>query len=496
MKYLVSSNEMREYDLNTIEKIGIPAPVLMERAALAAFARVEAHLEREGKRAATALVLAGFGNNGGDGLALARLLLERGVSVEVWCVGNEEKATGQWRAQRKILEHYPVNFCVSPSRHEYTIVVDALFGVGLSREVSGVFYEALLTFNQLEAWKLALDIPSGVDADTGRALGIAARVDETVSFGFCKRGLMLYPGCGFAGKVTTASIGITEAAFFGREPEWFAYDEDVRKLLPPRDGAGNKASFGKLLLIAGSRNMAGAACLAAKAAYRAGAGMVKVVTPEENRIIVQQTVPEALLESGPNLTESLDGWADVVVIGPGLGQDERALQLMRQAVEGCALPLVIDADGLNLLAKNLKPAEVLARQGGEGRGLVLTPHVGELSRLTGTAIQKLKKNLPGYGRDLAERFHGVLVAKDARTFVCRERGSTCVNLSGNSGMATAGSGDVLAGVIGGRLAQGMRPCEAACVGAYLHGKAGDSASGELGEHGCMAGDIAERIGRR
>lgn len=482
---------MKRYDRNTIEEIGIPALVLMERAALRAFECCVEYLRDCPCREATVLVLAGCGNNGGDGLALARLLAEAGALVEIWCIGNEEKATESWKAQKKILEHYPVEYSTKPIQSEYTIVVDALFGVGLSREISGCYREALELFNQTKGWKLALDLPSGIDADTGKVWGIAARVDETVTFGFCKRGLVLYPGCEFSGRVTTAEIGISAAGFFGKEPEWFAYDEEGRELLPGRNKAGNKGTFGKVLLIAGSKNMAGAAVLAARAVYRTGAGMVKVVTAEENRVIIQQTVPEALLETEPELSENLSNWADVIVIGPGLGRDERAIRLLRQVLEGCRLPLVIDADGLNLLAEHSELMKVLEQHGYEDRKIVLTPHMGELSRLTGKTVSELKDNPAGNAKALSEKLHVVVAAKDARTFVCRENGSTCVNLTGNNGMATAGSGDVLAGIIGGLLAQGMEAFAAASVGVYLHGKAGDRVSAAIGEHSCMAGDILQ-----
>lgn len=492
MKYLVSAEEMKRYDENTIEKIGIPALVLMERAALQAFERLETRLRDVPPQEKTSLVMAGCGNNGGDGLALARLLAESGVAVEVWLVGREEKATAQWRAQREILKHYPVEYSTKPLRGEYTIVIDALFGVGLSREITGAYRAALERFGKLKGFKLALDLPSGIDADTGKVWGIAASVDETVAFGFCKRGLVLYPGCAFAGTVTTAPIGISETAFLGEEPEWFTYEEEACELLPGRRKDGNKGTFGKLLLIAGSKNMAGAAVLAAKAAYRAGAGMVKVITPEENRVILQAAVPEALLAAETDMAENLDGWADVVAAGPGLGKDERALSLLRQTVEGCELPLLIDADGLNLLAQHRELADVLERQTRGGRKLVLTPHVGELARLEGKSVPEIKEKLPECGKRIASALHAVVAAKDARTFVCREEGSLFVNLTGNSGMATAGSGDVLAGIIAGLMAQGMEPFGAACAGVYLHGKAGDAVSASIGEHACMAGDIVER----
>ncbi len=437
MKYYVSASEMKLYDRNTVEEIGIPACVLMERAALSAVEAVEEHCAGlQGRR--YVLVMAGTGNNGGDGLAVARLLAERGYNVEVWCVGDREKATEQWRQQMRILEKFPVKFVEEPVRQEYGVMIDGLFGVGLCREVEGSFREAVETFRRRNGWKLALDVPSGVDSDTGKIWGCGVRADMTVTFGFCKRGLALYPGCEFAGEVRTA-------------------------------------------------------VLAARAAYRAGAGMVKIVTPQVNRVILQCTVPEALLSVPENLASDMD-WADVVAMGPGAGQYGTAFSCLEQVIREGEKPLVLDADGLNLLAGHPKWRESLAGQGKAGRKIVLTPHVGELGRLVGKTVAECKQDLPAIGKGLAAELHAVVVAKDARTFICGENRGICVNLSGNSGMATAGSGDVLAGVIAGLLAQGMDAFRAAAVGAYIHGRAGDAAAAIKGEHGCMAGDIVEHIG--
>lgn len=493
MKYLVSSAEMKQYESNTIEKTGIPACVLMERAALGALEAIEEHFKDKKINKKNVLIMAGVGNNGGDGLALARLLAERHYDVEVWCVGKREKASVQWLQQEKILKYYPVRILQEPSRRGYDALVDALFGIGLYRDITGEFARAVEQYNEMEGFKLALDLPSGIDSDTGEILGCVARADVTVTFGFCKRGLVMYPGCQYAGAVTVAGIGISEVSFLGDKPRMLAYDERAKELLPQRRRDGNKGNFGKVLLVAGSRNMAGAAVLAARAAYRMGAGMVKVATPEENRVILQQAVPEALLETGEDLTVSLIEWADVVAVGPGLGRDERAKRLLLQVIEGCDLPLVVDADGLNLLAEDPKLLDVLGRQGNTGRKIVLTPHVGELSRLTGLPVSVLKRDLAGYGQELAGRIHGVAAAKDARTFTCGEHMPVCVNLTGNSGMATAGSGDVLTGMIAGLLGQGMNAYEAASVGVYLHGMAGDAAASRLGEYACMAGDIVEAL---
>lgn len=497
MRYLVSASEMKLYDSNTIERIGIPACVLMERAALAVAEAVEEYLAGQGNKGVvqrkSVLVMAGMGNNGGDGLAAARLLSQKGCQVEVWCVGSRDRASAQWKQQAQILKHYPVEQVEKPGRCRYDILIDALFGVGLSREISGEYREAVEIFQGMEGWKLALDLPSGIHSDTGKVLGQAVKADKTVTFGFCKRGLVLYPGCLYAGQVQTADIGISPLSFLGREPEMYAYEGDPVSLMPRRKPEGNKGTFGKVLLAAGSLNMAGAAVLAARGAYRTGAGMVKVITPGENRVILQCGIPEALLGSGEDLADSMD-WADVFAAGPGLGQGQQALSWLEQMISEGKKPLVIDADGLNLLASRPRLRGMLALQGKAGRKIILTPHVGELARLTGKTIEECRENLFFYGRELAKSIQGVVAAKDARSFICAEGHAVCVNLTGSSGMAVAGSGDVLTGVIAGLLAQGEDAFEAAAKGAYLHGAAGDRVVARKGEYACMAGDIAEEIG--
>ncbi len=495
MKYLVTAAEMKRYEENTIKRIGIPGLVLMERAAFGAYREVMKVIERcmrEAEHTPTVLVMAGVGNNGGDGLALARMLAESGIGVKVWIVGDEGKATDSWRCQRQILSHYPVLVDNQEDTKNYTICVDALFGVGLSREVGGIYADAIEQFNKKSGFKIALDIPSGLNADTGEIRGCAVWADLTLTFGFCKRGLVTKQNSP-AGQVVTVPMGIGEQSFFGEKPGAFYYDEPVRELLPVRDVSGNKGTFGKGLLIAGSHNMAGAALLAAKAAYRSGVGMVKLITSSDNRVIVQETLPEALLgsyEEEAAVEESLE-WADVIAIGPGLSGTAEALRALKTVITQSEKPLVIDADGLNLLAGN---EELRATLASSHRCAVLTPHVGELARLTGKDISVLKNNLAEEASKLSASLHKIIVAKDARTYICAEGMPICVNLAGNSGMATAGSGDVLCGVIAGLLAQGMDGFHGASVGVYLHACGGDAAADRLGERGCMAGDIVDALG--
>lgn len=494
MKYLVTSQEMKQYDKNTIEYLGIPGPVLMERAALAAEDFLKERFDAVKERTKV-LIFAGIGNNGGDGLALARLLAADGYTVAVRLTGDPGKTTDQWNGQWRSLQHFPVKTDSNTPADEYNVIVDALFGVGLSRPVEGIYADAVKEMNAAKGFKLALDVPSGICSDTGRVLGCAFRADATITFGFCKRGLVMYPGADYAGQIRIANVGIGPESFLEQCPEMYTL-EMGGWCLPVRDASGNKGTFGKALLIAGSNGMAGAAILAARAAYRTGSGMVKVITAEENRQILQQGIPEALYGSCRQLSESLE-WADVIAIGPGIGKEEQAVQCLKTVVEKSRKPLVLDADALNLLAEdNMKMlSEQLREQGSEGRTIILTPHVGELSRLLSCSIPECKENLPGCARALAEQFHGVAVAKDARSIVCKEQGEFYLNTTGNSGMATAGSGDVLTGVITGLLAQGMEALPAAVNGVYLHGLAGELAAKRYTEYGVMAGDIADCLMR-
>ena len=318
MRYLVTAEEMRKYDGNTIQRIGIPGMVLMERAAYETFLVLqEKGLLVAGEKA---FVLAGHGNNGGDGLALARMLIDAGMEVDLKLVGDEAKASEQWKEQRKILQAYPVKFVTGDTSKIYHLVIDALFGVGISRKIEGEYAKAIEMVNAMKGFKVAMDVPSGIHSDDGSELGISFKADLTVTYGFVKRGLCLYPGCSSAGEVRLAPIGIGEQSFFGETPTCFTMDESMEELLPQRKADGNKGTFGKALVIAGSKNMAGAAILCARACYRLGAGMVKVLSQEENRVILQESLPEALLgmlDDKEELWKSIS-WSDVICIGPGL----------------------------------------------------------------------------------------------------------------------------------------------------------------------------------
>lgn len=494
MQYLVTSAEMKEYDNRTIEEIGIPALVLMERAALALKDEI-CKMEQVHPTKKEVLITTGSGNNGADGLALGRLLSREGYEVFIFECGALEKATDSYKKQRDILQFYRVKFLNGREdmKEEYDYVVDAVFGVGLSREVNEKYKDIILSLNQMKGVKVAVDVPSGIDATTGHVLGCGFMADVTITFGFAKCGLYLYPGSEYAGRVITADIGIDEAAFFGNEPKMFYFDEDIMKLLPVRNKSGNKGTFGKILLIAGWEHMAGAAVMCGKAVMQTGAGMVKVFCGKENRTLLQCAFPEAMYADGVSLSKDMD-WADVIIAGPGLGVSEEAADVLEMVLKSVAVSdklLVLDADALNLISVNDKLKQCVKMCGSDK--VIMTPHMGELARLYGEKISYMKSHIMEVAKETSLDYDSVMVCKDARTLICKQGEKMCLNICGNNGMATAGSGDVLAGIIGAMLAQGMDTYKAACVGVYLHALAGDFAAGKVSEYGVTASRIISQI---
>lgn len=495
MKYVVDSQQMKRYEETVIDTMGMPSLILMERAAMAVAEEIRACAASLRTAEKKLLVVAGSGNNGADGMAVARILSMEGWQVTVYQTGAAGHCTREWERQNKFISYYPVKIVSNWPAGEYTIMLDALFGIGLSRQVQGEYAEIIAQMNRGECYRIAVDVPSGVHAGTGKIMGTAVRADMTVTFGWAKKGVLFYPGAAYAGRVVVREIGINETCFGAAQekPCMFYYDESPGELLPSRKADGHKGDFGKILLIAGFEQMPGAAVLAAKAAYHIGAGMVRVICPEENRAILQTAVPEALWEAPENWRQSCE-WADVIAIGPGLGRSAKAKDILAGVLQESRLPLVLDADALNLIAGDMSLQIVAADQGKNGREMILTPHEGELSRLSGKTIAELLEDRERAARILAQDMHCVLVLKGARTLICREQGEICVNLTGDSGMASAGSGDVLTGIIAALLAQGADAFSAASVGVYLHGLAGEKAAERYGSYGVTAGKLAEAIG--
>ena len=505
-QYLVTAAEMKRYDANTIEKLHMPALLLMERAALVTVEEIQ---RLYGSTPCKVLVLAGCGNNGGDGLAVGRLLMLQGYEV-TYVIPMEDfydRCTEETRCQIDILQGYQVQIFSMKEEGEYDIVVDALLGIGLSKPVEGRLREAVEWIGRSNAIVCSVDIPSGVHADTGEVMGCGVWADLTVTYGFRKIGQMLYPGVLYQGKLVCRQMGIDEHSFFEKPPHWYTYHGREYGMLPARPADGNKGSFGKVLVVAGNEEIAGAAMLAAKSVFRTGAGMVKVVTAEKNRTALQQFLPETMLltyteedidrerEQFMTSLRKAETWADCILVGPGIGMEQTALRLLRFCIMESDLPLVIDADGLNLLAQNKELQTALADKKAQDRPVILTPHLREFARLYGCTTAQAKTHLTEYPRQLSEKLHCTVVCKDARTIVEQwEERQGYLNTTGNSGMATAGSGDVLAGMVTGLLAQGVTGMDAAVSGVYLHGLAGDLAAEQKTETSMMATDIIDWIG--
>lgn len=500
MEYLVSGAQMKQYDADTVKRLGIPSLVLMERAADAAAWEIQSRFEKkQGKRSTRVLVIAGCGNNGGDGFAVGRILQEYGYETEYVLIGTREKCSAETKAQIQILERSGCRIRQTLSGQmealPYDIIVDALFGIGLSRELTGIFEEAVAYMNKAESYVVSLDIPSGIHADTGAVMGSAVRADLTVTFGYRKLGLVFYPGAEYAGEVVCRKVGISWHDGLCL-PEAFTYHMEDLSKLPARKKDGNKGSFGKVLVIAGGKNIYGACEFAALGAYRSGAGLVRILTAEENRGLLMQKVPEALVDTYSEETkeeeligklEAAFAWADCVIIGPGIGQEKAAFFMMEYVWKNCTLPLIVDADGLNILAGCEEWLCESAKR--KSPFICLTPHMGELSRLTKKSIKCCKDEILSLTKEYAKKYQVILAAKDARTIVAMPDGKVYINTTGDNGMATGGSGDVLTGIMAGLIAQKMEKEEAVCMAVCLHGLAGNAATKRQTAYCVMAGDL-------
>lgn len=489
---MLSAAQMQRFDKKTIEYYGIPSCVLMERASMCAFHEIE---RRFPDKKTKILVLCGKGNNGGDGLVLARLCILKGYICDYVLVADENAVfSKENERQQQILEKYGCTPKVNYDLCEYDIVVDALFGIGISRELKEPYLSVVEKINQSEAYVISLDIPTGVNTDTGEIHGAAVNADLTITFGYRKKGQVLYPGCLKCGELMATDVGIyidetilvEEHAVTCREFQ-----------LPRRKEAGNKGTFGKLLVVVGSENIAGAAILACEAAFALGCGMIKIITHANNRDALLTRLPECMLETYTdnttetelqNMFQTSAAWADTLVIGPGIGTGETADTLVKQALFETELPLVMDADALNVCAaKNYDLKEASDKHNGH---IILTPHMGEFARLLGCTVKDLAANKEEYVRTFAKNNNLTVVCKDARTFVCTKvQNGMFINLTGNDGMATAGSGDVLAGIAATFFLQEKDDFKAACNAVTLHGCSGDLAAKKLGKRSMKASDI-------
>ncbi len=506
MERIVNSKEMQEIDRYTIQDIGISALVLMERAAMKVAACVKKSLTSYTDKV---LCVCGIGNNGGDGIAVARLLTLSGVNCDYYIVGKPEHGSKEFQQQYEIAKKLNLkkakDILDEEELKKYTIIVDALFGTGLNRTITGEIEELINRINAINRLVISVDIPSGIDTNTGKIWNVAVKAQKTITFGLKKLGLCLYPGAEYAGEIFTEDIGFPEQAYThicSTETFQAVQEIDLPNLLPKRKENSNKGSYGRVLIIAGSEEMTGAAVLAAEGAYRIGTGLVKVLTSPKGVHVIRNRLPEALTQNiDRKEVLSALSWADAVVFGSGIGMKEEAQELLDAVLENVQVPLVLDADALNLLSKRLdesnlsqqnisiriqRLAEILPKQ------TILTPHLKELSRLLGCSMEEISGHIIDIAKECTYNNKLVFVLKDARTVIASEQ-ERYLNLSGNHGMATGGSGDILAGMIGGLLAGGLTLARAAALGVFLHGRAGDYTAKKKSKRGMLAGDILEGL---
>lgn len=548
MDYVVNAEEMRRADENTISCFGVPQLVLMERAALSARDFIEQKWPEIFAESIHILIVAGNGNNGGDGAALARLFYLQGHSVTVLVSGKEEKYSDALKSQIKMLEKYKAagdklktaesrrtlriiddddwQMVRNQNTERYDLIVDALFGIGFSGKPEGIYSEKIDWMNRLSGKKAALDIPSGVLAQNGGVSDSCFSADVTVTFGFVKTGMLLYPGKTFCGEIKIAEIGITEESFLDNLPRGLTLDrmkktwQNWKDVFPERRDNSNKGSYGKVLLIAGSAQMPGAALLAGEAVLRSGAGMLQLVSSRENRELILAKLPEAMYREATESTEweKLLLWCDMAVIGPGISQEQQACRNLEKILtllskEGMQKPVLLDADALNLTALSKKLFQIIKKYTASGGIAVMTPHMAELARLLHCDVHELQENRMEKIESYVRESGVILAAKDAATivsYVDEEKDfHFYINQTGNNGMATAGSGDVLSGITGALAAfcavrqrdqekelsgRKMIPAKTAffetvCRAVYMHGLAGDAAAGEYGMTSMKAGDL-------
>ncbi len=508
--YVVTPSQMREIDARAIKKFKIPGLTLMENAGQAVADQAERLLGKD--RLGLELnvcVICGKGNNGGDGLVAARLLVLRGIKVSVFLLGRLGEVKGDAKTNLKKLKKAGLAAVevTSPKglkalRKELAgaqLIIDAVFGTGFKGAPEKNIAAVIKEINNAGATVLSVDIPSGVDGETGQVWDEAVRADTTITMGLMKTGLIFYPGRSLAGEVVVADIGfpprvIKELGSDIQIPE----PVQLKNYLPPRNPEGHKGSFGTVLTLAGSLGMTGAAYLTSVAALRSGAGLVYLGIPESLNDIMETKLTEVITKPLPETrtrTLSLQAFdrikilmskADAMVLGPGLSIHPETVELVQAVIKELKIPAVLDADALNAVSE--KP-ELLHQP----TPLVLTPHYGEMSRLLKANIFQIKMNPLKTAREAAAKFGQVVVLKGAPTITALPDGQAWINPTGNSGMATAGAGDVLAGLIAGLMAQGADPGKAAVLGAYLHGRAGDLAAENKTPYCMTAGDILDNL---
>ena len=504
---VVTSHTIREIDQRAISDFGFSGLQLMENAGTACTDVIIGMFGKEDYRRVS--IVAGKGNNGGDGFVIARQLNELGWDVSVFILNERDSISGEAASNLDRLPPGIVFYCPQPALltedhrkkiNDSDVVIDAILGTGLSNDISGVYLAAIDLINQSGRTVISLDIPSGVHGTTGRILGAAVRADVTITFTSAKLGQILYPGAEYTGKLIIREIGIP-AEILQNSPGYdFLNQESMGRLLRRRDRQSHKGNFGHCLVIAGSTGKTGAAALAANSAVRAGSGLVTLAVPESLHHILEVKTTEAMTTPLPDSVsghlansafpaiQKLLANKSVVALGPGIGLRPGTIALVHTLIESIEQPMVIDADGLNALAEDVN---LLKRK--KTSTMVLTPHPAEMARLLGTSIPDVDAIRISVAQEFATNYGVYLVLKGARTIIASPDGPAAINGSGNPGLASGGTGDVLAGIITSLVGQGYQPWNACCLGVFLHGTAADLVAEKKGEIGITASDIIEAL---
>jgi hydroxyethylthiazole kinase-like uncharacterized protein yjeF len=505
---LVKAAEMQEMDRVTIREVGIAGIVLMENAARGATRAFLEHFRPP--RNSHILFLCGRGNNGGDGYVMARYLHRRGYGVTVLVLSEYEKIAGDALVNLDIVRRMGLDVREIPGIEAWEpcralmkdadFIIDGILGTGLHSPVRGFYRQVIEEVNASGIPVTAIDIPSGLHADTGAVMGAAVRADLTATFGFPKLGQLLFPGASLVGRLVRIDIGIPKGVA-DRIPALYRLIEaqDMKELFPVEERDIHKGQRGHLLVLAGSTGKTGAAALACLGALRAGAGLVTLGIPKSLNPVLEGKLTEAMtcplpetkagtlaLEAEKQILDLLGG-KTALALGPGLSTHEETVRLVRRLVAQCPVPMVVDADGLNALSGDLTPLRSCRDR------VILTPHPGEMARLTGIASSDIQADRVGVAGRFAQDHGCHLVLKGARSLVARPDGRIHVNPTGNPALASGGSGDVLTGLVGAFLARGMPPEKAAMSGVYLHGLAADFLAEGMGEAGILAGDLPDVI---
>ncbi len=506
MMKVLTNDQIRLIDRHAVVDYGINGLILMENAGLAIVDEIKKRYDSRTK----VLVISGRGNNGGDGFVVCRHLHNASYNVQLVTVDNEDRISGDARTNLEIITkmgigryNYLDESGLGPLKEwvlQADIIVDAIFGTGLESDVTPLVENVISLINGYSKFTMSIDLPSGVCGDNGLIKKIAVIADVTVCLHVPKCGNILFPGAENNGELIIRDIGIPKAV---NQLLDYTYEiiteQDIVDRIPYRHRQMHKGSFGKAGVIAGSLGLAGAAILTSKAALRSGIGLLKLFIPESINILMKTAIPESITIPLQEMRKGVIGInqistiieaasrCEVLAVGPGCGETPELGETIKRLIAEIEIPLVLDADALNVLSRD--PSILRGRKG----PIVITPHIGEMARMTRLSVDHILANPIFTARDFSKEWDVIIVLKGARTVIALPTGEIYINITGNSGMATAGSGDVLTGIITGFIAQGLKPEDAAIIGVYVHGFSGDVVAARIGEHGLLAGDLVEQL---